>query len=110
MNPAQLQAVKKYINKELLKGTIKKSNSPCAALVLIVRKPGGGLRVCMDYRALNALIIKDRYPIPLIKETLEHLAKAKFYTKLDIVAVFNNLRIKEGDEWMTAFITRYGLY
>ena len=110
MNPAQLQAVKKYIDEELLKGTIEKSNSPCAAPVLIVRKPGGGLRVCMDYRALNALTIKDRYPIPLIKETLERLAKAKFYTKLDIVAAFNNLRIKEGDEWMTAFITRYGLY
>ena len=110
MNPAQLAAVKKYIDEELLKGTIEKSNSPCASPVLIVRKPGGGLRVCMDYRALNAITIKDRYPIPLIKETLDRLAKARFYTKLDIVAAFNNLRIREGDEWMTAFITRYGLY
>jgi len=65
---------------------------------LIVHKPRGGLRVYIDYCALNALTIKDRYPIPLIKETLERLAKAKFYTKLDIVAAFNNLRIKEGDE------------
>jgi len=64
----------------------------------------------MDYRALNAITIKDRYPIPLIKETLDRLVKARFYTKLDIVATFNNLRIREGDEWMIAFITRCSLY
>jgi hypothetical protein len=78
--------------------------------VLIVRKPNGGLRVCMDYRALNAITVKDRYLIPLIKETLDRLCKAKIFTKLDIVAAFNNMRIRKGDEWMTAFITRYGLY
>jgi hypothetical protein len=110
MNPAQLAAVKKYIDEELVKGTIEPSNSPCASPVLIVRKPNGGLRVCMDYRALNAITVKDRYPIPLIKETLDRLCKAKIFTKLDIVAAFNNMRIREGDEWMTAFITRYGLY
>ena len=110
INPAQLAAVKKYIDEELAKGTIEASNSPCASPVLIVRKPNGGLRVCMDYRALNAITVKDRYPIPLIKETLDRLCKAKIFTKLDIVAAFNNMRIREGDEWMTAFITRYGLY
>jgi hypothetical protein len=110
MNPEQLKAVKKYIDKELAKGTIEESKSSCASLVLIVRKPNGGLRICVDYRALNALTVKDRYPIPLIKETLKRLSKAKFYTKLDIVTAFNNLRIRQGDEWITAFITRYGLY
>jgi hypothetical protein len=110
MNPTQLRAVKKYIDDELAKGTIEPSKSPCASPVLLVRKPGGGIRVCVDYRALNALTIKDRYPIPLIKETLERLSKSRYYTKLDIVAAFNNLRIREGDEYMTAFITRYGLY
>jgi hypothetical protein len=102
--------VTKYIDEELAKGTIKASNSPCASPVLIVRKPNGGLRVCMDYRALNAITVKDRYLIPLIKETLDRLCKAKIFTKLDIVAAFNNMRIRKGDEWMTAFITRYGLY
>jgi len=110
MNPQQLAAVKRYIDDELAKGTIEASNSPCASPVLIVRKPSGGLRVCMDYRALNAITVKDRYPIPLIKETLDRLCKAKIFTKLDVVAAFNNMRIREGDEWMTAFITRYGLY
>jgi hypothetical protein len=60
--------------------------------------------------ALNTLIVKDRYPIPLIRETLDKLSKARYFTKLDIVVAFNNLRIREGDEWMTAFITRYSLY
>ena len=110
MNPDQLAAVKKYIDEELEKGTIEASKSSCASPVLIVRKPGGGLRVCVDYRALNAITVKDRYPIPLIRETLDRLCRAKFFTKLDVVLAFNNLRIREGDEWLTAFITRYGLY
>ena len=66
--------------------------------------------MCVDYRALNALIVKDRYPIPLIRKTLDRLLKAKYFTKLDIVLAFNNLRIREGDKWKTAFITYYGLY
>ncbi|KAM0691543.1 hypothetical protein Q7P36_007742 [Cladosporium allicinum] len=110
MNPTQLAAVKKCVDEGTGNDTVVPSNSPCASLVLLVKKPSGGICVCVDYRALNALTVKDRYPIPLIKETLERLSKAKFYTKLDIVAAFNNLCIREGDEWMTAFITRYGLY
>jgi hypothetical protein len=110
MNPTQLAAVKKHVDEGMAMDIMEPSNSSCASPVLLVKKPGGGIRVCVDYRALNALTVKDRYPIPLIKETLERLSKAKFYTKLDIVAAFNNLRIRQGDEWMTAFITRYGLY
>ena len=74
------------------------SNSLYVLPILLVKKPGGSIRVYVDYRALNALTVKDRYPISLIKETLERLSKAKFYTKLDIIVVFNNLRIREGDE------------
>ncbi len=64
----------------------------------------------MDYRALNAITTKNRYPLPLIKETLDRLSKAKIFSKLDIMAAFNKLRIKEGEEWKTAFRTRYGLF
>ena len=64
----------------------------------------------VDYRALNILIVKDRYLIPLIRKTLDRLSKVKYFTKLDIVLAFNNLRIREGNEWKTAFITRYRLY
>ena len=73
-------------------------------------KPGGGLRFCVDYRALNAITRGDRYPLPLVRETLRNLAKARWFTKLDVRAAFHRLRIKEGDEWKTAFRTRFGLF
>lgn len=94
MNLIQLAAVKKYVNEGIAMDTIEPSNSSCASPMLLVKKLGSSIRVCVDYRALNALTIKDRYPIPLIKETLERLLKAKYYTKLDIVAAFSNLRIR----------------
>ncbi|KAG9564216.1 hypothetical protein KCU71_g4900, partial [Aureobasidium melanogenum] len=110
MLPKELAATKKYLNENLDKGFIRPSASPAAAPVLLVRKPGGGLRFCINYRGLNDATIKNRYPIPLIRETLDKLAKAKYFSKFNIIAAFNNLRIKEGDEWKTAFNTRYGQY
>ena len=103
-------AVRHWVNGQLEMGLIRSSNSPCAAPVIVVRKPGGGLRICTDYRALNALTTKSKYPIPLIKETLARLSGKLFFTKLDIIAAFNRIRIKEGHEWMTAFNTRYGQF
>ena len=64
----------------------------------------------MDYRALNEMTVKNRYPLPLIRETLDRLSHARYFTKLDIIAAFNRLRMKEGEEWKTAFRTRYGLF
>lgn len=110
MSRDELLVLKKYLEDHLRKGFIRSSSSPAASPVMFVRKPGGGLRLCVDYRGLNALTVKNRYPIPLIKETLEQLSKAKIFTKLDIVAAFNRLRIAKGDEWKTAFRTRYGLF
>ncbi|KAG0158414.1 hypothetical protein PDIDSM_5928 [Penicillium digitatum] len=78
--------------------------------VLFVKKPGGGLRFCVDYRALNAITVKDRYPLPLTKETLNNLKGMKFFTKIDIISAFNNLRIAKGQEYLTAFRTRLGLF
>ncbi|KAG0153515.1 hypothetical protein PDIDSM_2168 [Penicillium digitatum] len=86
------------------------SSSPAASPVLFVKKPGGGLRFCVDYRALNAITVKDRYPLPLTKETLNNLKGMKFFTKIDIVSAFNNLRIAKGQEYLTAFRTRLGLF
>ena len=110
MTRDELEATKKYVDEHLVKNFIRTSKSPVASPVILVKKPGGGLRFCVDYRALNAITIKNRYPIPQIRETLDRLCKAKFYTKLDIIAAFNNLRVKEGDEWKTAFTTRYGQF
>ena len=81
-----------------------------ASPVLFVKKPGGGLRLYVDYRALNALTTKNQYPLPLIRETLSRLSKARFFTKLDVIAAFNRIRMAKGDEYLTAFRTRYGLF
>lgn len=110
MSRGELLVLREYLEENLGKGFIRASRSPAAAPVLFVRKPGGGLRFCVDYRALNAMTVKNRYPIPLIRETLDRLCRAKYYTKLDVIAAFNRLRIAEGDEWKTAFRTRYGLF
>lgn len=110
MSHNELLVMKKYLEENLSKGFIRVSSSAAAAPTLFVKKPGGGLRLCVDYRGLNAISIKDRYPLPLIRETLDRLSAAKFFTKLDIVAAFNRLRMAEGEEWKTAFITRYGLF
>ncbi|RAL60401.1 hypothetical protein DID88_000176 [Monilinia fructigena] len=110
MSPAELQVVRKWLDDNLNKGFIRESRSRSAAPLLLAAKPGGGVRICQDYRGLNNVTIKNRYPLPLIKETLDALCHAKVYTKLDIIAAFNKLRIAEGHEWKTAFTTRFGLF
>ena len=110
MSREQALVVKEYVEDMLGKGYIRPSTSPYAAPVLNVKKPDGGLRICIDYRALNALTIKNRNAPPLIRETLAKLCAARMFTKFDIIAAFNEIRMKEGDEEKTAFLTRYGLF
>ena len=110
MSADELKVLKAYIEEMVDKGFIRASSLPAASPVLFAKRPGGGLRFCVDYRALNAIMVKNRYPLPLIKETLERVCKAKIFSKIDIIAAFNKLRIKEEEEWKTAFRTRYGLY
>ncbi|XP_044715208.1 reverse transcriptase (RNA-dependent DNA polymerase) domain-containing protein [Hirsutella rhossiliensis] len=110
MNPQELKVIRKWLDDNLSKGFIRESRARCAAPLLLAAKPGGGVRICQDYRGLNNITIKNRYPLPLIRETLDALCNAKVYTKLDIIAAFNKIRIAEGDIWKTAFITRFGLF
>lgn len=110
MSRDELLVLRKTLTEYLDKGFIRVSNSPAAAPVLFVRKPGGGLRFCVDYRALNRITRKDRYPLPLIYDTLRNIRDAKWFTKLDIIAAFHKIRIARGEEWKTAFRTRYGLF
>lgn len=106
----ELAVVKKYINNNLFKGFIIPSTAEISSPVLLVKKPGGGLRFYIDYQGLNTITIKNRYPIPLIREILDRLYQAKRYTKLDIIAAFNRIRIREDDQDLTTFTTRYGTY
>jgi len=110
MSRDELEVLRQWLTENLNKGFIRASSSPCASPVMFVKKPDGGLRFCVDYRKLNAITIKNRYPLPLIQETLARLSKAKYFTKIDIIAAFNRLRIAEGHEYLTAFRTRYGLF
>ena len=106
----ELKVLKKYLTENLNKGFIQASSSPTATPVLFVKKPGGGLCFCVDYRVLNTITIKNCYPLPLIREILDQLCKAVWYTKLDIVGAFNCIQMKEGEEWKTVFRTHSGLY
>ena len=76
------------------KGFIRESSSPAAAPLMLAAKSGGGVRICHDYRGLNAITVKNRYPLPLIRETLDNLCGAKYYTKLHVTA-FNRIRVTE---------------
>ena len=96
--------------KNLHKGWIKPSQAPYSSPVLFVKKPNGSLRFCVNYRKLNQLTKKDRYPLPLIDETLARLNKAKVYTKLDIRQAFHRIRMAPDAEELTTFQTHYGSY
>ncbi len=102
--------MKSYIEEELAKGFIRPSISPASAGFFFVKKKDGGLRPCIDYRALNDLTVKFRYPLPLVPAALEQLRTAKYFTKLDLRSAYNLIRIREGDEWKTAFSTTSGHY
>ena len=109
-SPAELEATREYIEKNLRKGFLKHSQSPCGSPIVFARKKDGTLRICVDYRGLNKLTIKNRYPLPLIGELLERISTAKRFTKLDVRDGYNRLRMAEGEEWKTAFRCRYGLF
>lgn len=105
-----LRTLKQWIDENLAKGFIRESTSPYGAPILFVPKKDGTKRLCVDYRKLNDLTIKDRYALPLPDELRDRLQGANFFTKLDLRGAYNLVRIKEGEEYKTAFRTRYGHY
>ncbi|SYW75163.1 uncharacterized protein UHO2_03557 [Ustilago hordei] len=108
--PKEMSELRRYLDENLEKGFIRPSKSPAQSPVLFVPKKDGGLRLCVDYRGLNEITVKNRAPLPLIEEQLFLLRKARIYTKLDLRAAYNLIRIAKGDEWKTAFGTQLGLY
>ena len=98
LSETELIALREYLHENLKKGFIRSSSSPAGAPIHFVKKKDGSLRLCVDYRGLNAITIKNRYPLPLIQETLERLKNAKIYTRLDLRGAYNLVRIAKGEE------------
>lgn len=110
MSPYKLQKVNEYLEENLRKSFISPSKADYASPILFATKKDGGLRFCVDYRKLNALTRKNRYPIPLIQEIMAQLSGKKIFTRLDIVAAFNNLRMHPDSVEYTTFKTLFGMY
>ena len=108
LGPVKLETLKTYIKTNLANGIIRPSKSPAGAPILFDRKSDGSLRLCVDYRGLNNLTIKNRYPLPLIGESLDRLGRAKQFTQLDLTSAYHQMRIRKGDKWKTTFKTQYG--
>ncbi|GJV61173.1 putative reverse transcriptase domain-containing protein [Tanacetum coccineum] len=92
------------------KGFIRPSSLPCGALVLFVKKKDGSFRMCIDYRELNKLTVKNRYPLPRIDDLFDQLQGSSIYSKIDLRSGYHQLRVREEDIPKTAFRTRYGHY
>jgi hypothetical protein len=101
---------KKEIDELLEKGYIRPSTSPWAAPMLFVEKKDGTKRMCIDYRALNEVTIKNKYPLPRIKDLFDQLRGASVFSKIDLRSGYHQLRIRPSNIPKTAFITKYGLY
>jgi len=110
LTPIEKVALKEYIEDGLKRGTLRRSEAPHACSFFFIDKKDGKLRPVQDYRPLNAITVKNAAPIPLIPELVDKLLGARFFTKLDVRWGYNNIRVREGDEWKTAFKTPMGLY
>ena len=110
MAPAELKELKVQLEEMLEKGFIRPSTSPWGAPVLFVRKKDGTLRLCIDYRELNKVTVKNKYPLPRIDDLFDQLQGSSVYSKIDLRTGYHQLRINPSDVEKTAFRTRYGHY
>ena len=109
-SPLEREEVEQQVKKLLALGFIRPSTSPYGAPVLFVKKPDGSLRMCVDYRALNRITVKNKYPLPRIDLLLDQLAGAKFFTTLGLEQAYHQVRITAQDVPKTAFRTHVGSY
>ncbi|XP_048618520.1 uncharacterized protein LOC106412512 [Brassica napus] len=110
MAHAELAELKKQLEDLMEKGFIRPSSSPWGAPVLFVKKKDGSMRLCIDYRGIKNITIKDKYPLPRIHELLDQLRGASWFSKIDLASGYHQIPISEGDVMKTTFRTRYGQY
>jgi hypothetical protein len=94
----ELKTFKEYLDKHLKNDFITSFKSTCAALIFFIKKKTNDLRLCVDYRKLNAIIVKNRYSFSFISETFDRIVDVKYFIKFDIIAAYNKLRIKKKDD------------
>ena len=110
MNTVELAELKKQLADMLRKGLIRPSASPLGTPVIFVDKEDGTIRLCVDYRKLNDVTIKNKYPLPKIEDLFDQMNGAKIFSKIDLRTGYHQLRVRESDIPKTAFTTRYGFY
>ena len=104
------KALNQWLNKQLKTGLIIESKSRYVAPCFYIPKKDSSLWLVQDYRKLNQVTIKNKTPLPLIREVINKLKKTRYFNKLDLIWRYNNIRIKERDEWKAAFLTNKGLF
>ena len=110
MAASELAELKKQLEELQRIGFIRPSSSPWGAPVLFVKKKDGSMRLCVDYRALNEVTIKNKYPLPRIDDLFDQLKGARYFSKIDLRSGYFQLKIRESDIPKTAFVTRYGQF
>jgi len=103
LSPVEQKELDSFLEENLHTRRIRPSKSPMAAPVFFIKKKNGSLRLVQDYRALNSITVKNKYPLLLISELMSQLRGARYFTKLDVHWGFNNVHVKPGDEWKAAF-------
>ena len=110
MTLKEKEALNQWLDEQLKAGLIVESKSRYAALCFYIPKKDGSLQLVQDYRKLNQVTIKDKTPLLLIGEAIDKLKEAKYFNKLDLIWGYNNVQIKQGNEWKVAFLTNKGLF